>query len=235
MSSYVYRGKSKLYPRPVEKKQDKPLFQNIGFILCASYPDKGFKINGSKLLRKYKNSAIIDYQLDLINSVCIKPEIIITTGISVKEFVKHERREEFIIIENQLYEFSNSAEDLRLGLMAMRSPHCIFIDSGFIPTLDTFKYLLGHKDRTSKVFIKDGKDEDYVGVTVANSGYINSFSFATNNNVAGMYYINTNDINRIRKKTLHKTYAKNQFAFELIKDIKTKPVLDESESVLVTR
>lgn len=236
MQSYVYKGKSKVYSQPVEKKSTtKPLFKNMGFILCATYPSAGFKINGSKLLANHNGSEILEYQLDLIKETCENPEIIVTTGVDSRTFMKHTRKSEFIIIENQLSEFSNTAEDLRLGLLALRAPHVIFIDSGFIPTTQTLKYLLGHKDRSSKAFIKEGRDPEFVGIKMGQNGYIESYNFLTENNLVGMYYINPNDIDRIKKKSFGKKFSKNQYTFEVLKELKVKAILDESKSILVTR
>lgn len=235
MQSYVYKGSKRIYETPTKEKKSKPLFSNLAFILCGSYPINGFKSNGSKLFAEHNGSTLLDYHLDLINSVCESPEIIVTSGVSTKDLVKHQRKSEFIIVENQLYEFSNPAEDLRLGLLALRSPNVIYIDSGFMPTIKTLKYLLGHKDRTTKAFIKDVKDDNYVGINIGNNGYIANYSFLTQNTLAGMYYINPNDVGRIRKRTISKDFSKNLFTFELLSDLKVKAILDESESVIVTR
>jgi len=231
MHSYIYSGKQKTYPQP-KKNKIKPIFKNIGFILVASHPVGGFKVNGSPLLANFNGSQILEYQLDVINSVCENPEILISTGIDHNDFVKHERKEEYSIIENTLYEFSNSSEDLRLCLNALRSPHVVFIDTAFIPTIDTFKYLLSKKNQYSKIFIKNNKYKDYVGVTLE-KGLIKDFSFNVENSLTGMYYINTNDIYRIRKRNTTKVFNKNKFTFELFTDIKTKAILDESTSILI--
>lgn len=235
MQSYVYNGKKRIYEAPKQKKVAKPLFENLGFIICGSYPTNGVKSNGSKLLATHNGSTLLDYHLDLINSVCENPEIIVVSGVSTKDLLRHPRKSEYIIVENQMYEFSNTAEDLRIGLLALRSPNLIYIDSGFLPTVKSLKYLLGHKDRTTKAFLKDEKDENYVGVNIGNNGYIANYSFKTQNTLAGMYYINPNDIGRIRKRTINKNFSKNLFTFELLSDLKVKAILDESESVIVTR
>lgn len=235
MQSYVYNGKKRIYEAPKQKKVSKPLFENLGFIICGSYPTNGVKSNGSKLLATHNGSTLLDYHLDLINSVCENPEIIVVSGVSTKDLLRHPRKSEYIIVENQMYEFSNTAEDLRIGLLALRSPNLIYIDSGFLPTIKSLKYLLGHKDRTTKAFLKDEKDENYVGVNIGNNGYIANYSFKTQNTLAGMYYINPNDIGRIRKRTINKNFSKNLFTFELLSDLKVKAVLDESDSVIVTR
>lgn len=236
MTSYIYNGKSKQYASPLRRKNKKaPLFSNMAFILCGSHPIEGFKVNGSNLLFEYQDSEILEYQLDIIHSVCEDPEIIVISGVSHSDFVKHDRRNEFILIENQLYEFSNSAEDLKIGMHAIRSPHAIFIDNGFIPTLDTFKYLANSKDRVSKVFLKSTPDKNYVGANIGSGGIINNFTFSTNNTITGMFYITTNDIDRLRKKSITKKFLKNKFAFEILSDLKLKAVVDESKSIIVVR
>lgn len=233
MQSYTYSGKKKLYPKPTEKTVNNYLFRNMGFILCGAHPAHDTKSNGSKLLYKYNNSQVLEYQLDLINTVCENPEIIVTTGIDHKDFVKHERKSEFVIVENQMYEFSNSAEDLRLGLLALRSPHVILLDSAIIPTIETMKYLLTGREMSSKIFTKKLND-DYIGA-VAGEKYLDKLSFHSPHKLTGMYFINTNDINRILKKSIGKNYAKNKFAFELLQDSNSTIIYDESKSIIVSR
>lgn len=233
MQSYTYKGKSKLYRKPVEKQSKNFLFKNMGFIICGSQPIFETKSYGNKLLYEYKNVQVLDYYLDLIHEVCEDPEIIITTGLSHKDFVKHERKDEFAIVENQMYEFSNSSEDLRIGLLALRSPHTVFIDSVCLPTVDTMRYLLTGREMSSKIFTKKLQD-NYMGVTTGDK-YISGFDFDSEFKLTGMYFINTNDIDRIRKKTISNVFAKNKFAFELLSDAKATMILDESNSVLVSR
>lgn len=234
MQSYTYSGKKKLYAKPTEKGQSNNfIFKNVGFILCGAHPFNNTKSNGSKLLHKYKDSEVFEYQLDLINSICENPEIIVTTGIDHKEFVKHQRKSEFVIVENQMYEFSNSAEDLRLGLLALRSPHVIFIDSVIIPTIETMRYLLTGREMSSKIFTKKVND-NYIGA-IKGERYIDSYSFSSPDKLTGMYFINTNDIHRILKKTIGKNFSKNKFAFELLEDSHSTIIYDESNSVLIAR
>lgn len=233
MQSYTYKGKSKLYRKPVESSERRFLFKKMGFIIAGSQPIFETKSYGNKLLYTYNDFEILEYYLDLFNTICEEPEIIITTGLSHKDFVKHRRRDEFSIVENQMYEFSNSSEDLRLGLLALRSPHTIFIDSVFLPTIDTMKHLLTGREMSSKVFTKRLND-NYVGVSCGDK-YISSFNFESDLKLTGMYFINTNDIDRIRKKCIGNTFSKNKFAFELLSDAKATVIIDETNSILVSR
>lgn len=233
MESYTYKGKSKLYRKPVQPTGKTFLFKKMGFIIAGSQPIFDTKSYGNKLLYTYKNFQILDYYLDLFNTICEEPEVIITTGVSHKDFVKHQRKDEFSIVENQMHEFSNSSEDLRLGLLALRSPHTIFIDSVFLPTVETMKYLLTGREMSSKIFTKKLND-NYMGVSVGEK-YISSFNFDSDLKLTGMYFINTNDIDRIRKKCIGNTFAKNKFAFELLSDAKATIIIDETNSTLVSR
>lgn len=233
MQSYTYKGSKKFYPKPQFIQQNNYLFKNMGFIISASQPMLGTKMYGNKVLFKYKDSEILEYNLDLIYSICENPEVILVSGFDNKALLKHNRKSEFNIVENQLYEISNSCEDLRLGLQALKSPHCVFIDSVIIPTVSTMKYLLVGRDMSSKVFTKKIPD-DYMGV-INGEKYISKFTFSSPDKLLGMYFINTHDIDRLRKRSLGKGFTKNKYAFELFKDLHTIMINDESDSILVAR
>lgn len=233
MQSYTYKGGKKLYPRPLTVQNNNYLFKNIGFILSASQPMLNTKMYGNKILYKYKDSEVLEYNLDLIYSICEHPEVIVISGFDNKSLLKHPRKNEFTIVENQLHEISNSSEDLRLGLQALKSPHCVFIDSVLIPTVSTMKYLLASRDMSSKIYTKKIPD-DYIGV-LTEEKYISKFTFSSPNKLLGMYFINTHDIDRIRKKSLGKHFTKNKYAFELFKEVHTVMIDDESDSILVAR
>lgn len=234
MSIYIYRGRSKTYEKPQKQKKIEFLFENMCFIIVSSYPLDGVKSKGSKVLQKHLDSEVIEYNLDLFGSICKNPEIIVISGISGKEIIKHSRRQEYIVVENSLFEFTNSAEDLRLGLLATRSPEVIFLDSSFIPVLDTLNLI--KEDNNSKAFCKEEIDNKYdIGVLEGETGYISSYTFTSQDKLTGMYYLNSQDVSRLRKKTCGSSFNKNKYAFEMFDEIKMKKINDTTNSILVAR
>ncbi len=234
MSTYIYKGRSKTYEKPKRTKKSDFIFEDMCFVLVGSYPLNGVKFKGSKLFKKHLDSEVLEYNLDLFSTICKRPEVIILSGVSNKEFIKHHRRQEYIIVENAFFEFTNSAEDLRLGLLATRSPEIIFIDSAFIPVIDTINLIT--EDNHSKIFCKDEIDNKYdIGAMEGDNGFVSSFTFTSQSKLTGMYYINPLDVARLRKKTCGASFAKNKFAFEMFDEIKMKKINDITNSILVSR
>lgn len=227
-TSYIYRGPSKIYERPTTKK-DKTncVFDKMCFVIVGSYPVNNTKSKGNRLLQKYKGSEIFEYQLDLAYETCSNPEVILITGLQQKEFLKHPRRNECSIIENPFFEFTNSAEDIRLALMACRSNDVIFLDGAIIPTYEIMKSVLTCK--RSKAFYRKNDGYDQAGlVTSSGIEVITSYSYSSNKKLTGMYYLNKGDMDRLRKKTIGCGFSKNKFFYELLNELKILPVEDNS-------
>jgi len=90
-----------------------------------------------------------------------------------------------------------------------------------------------NRDMSSKIYTKKIPD-DYIGV-INGEKYISKFTFSSLNKLLGMYFINTHDIDRIRKRSMGKNFSKNKYAFELFSDLHTIMINDESDSILVAR
>lgn len=232
MQDFTYKGEKKTFQLPLPACPT-PLMEDVTFILCGSYPAHGIKSNGSKLFCEFKESQVIDYNLDLFYKICKNPDVIITTGQDHKDFVKHHRKSQFSIVQNCFFEFSNTAEDLRIGLLAARNSKVVFIESGFIPTFATMKLLVDSGYKSSKIYTKD-IDDEYPGVKTS-GGIVKDFCFNTYEKITGMYYLCEKDISKARKKAVGKDYSRNQFAFEFLKSVNLYAMFDNTESVLVTR
>jgi len=225
MAAYTYQGKTKKYVKPKNKEEVPKLFDNVTWILNGSYPDNGLKSRGSELLQKVNGSEILEYQLDFINLVSNNPRIILISGISHKEFVLHPRSNEFIIIQNQLYEFSNSAEDLRLGLLGSTN-HALFIEGPVIPKIELFQSIA--KNTKSKVCCtKIANDED-IGALEGQNKNVTKYSFFSPNKLMGIYYLGEPEILRLKRKMSSDSFHKSKYAFEVLTELKLKLVMDHS-------
>lgn len=227
MAVYTYQGNNKKYVKPKRKDKDQipKLFDNVTWILNGAYPFKNMKSKGSELLQKVDGSEILEYQLDFINLISNNPRIILISGISHKEFVLHPRSSEYIIMQNQFYEFSNSAEDLRLGLLGA-TDHVIFLEKPVIPNLTLFTSL--SKNNKSKVCCRKAANNKEIGALEGQSKNVNKYSFFSPNKLVGIYYLGDQEIQRLKKKMTSDSFHKSKYAFEMFTELKLKLIMDHS-------
>lgn len=223
MPAYTYQGKDKKYVKPKNKAEPNKLFDNVTWILNGAYPADGLKSRGSELLQKVNESEILEYQLDFINLVSNNPRIIVISGISHKELVLHPRSNEFIIIQNQLYEFSNTAEDLRLGLLGSTN-HVIYIEKPIIPKIGLFQNIA--KNFKSKVCCTKKINDKDIGALEGQNKNVTKYSFFSPNKLMGVYYLVESDILRLKRKMSSDSFHKSKYAFEVLTEMKLKLLMD---------
>lgn len=225
VNKFSHSGKSKAYPKPENNKPK--LFNSPTWILDGSAPEQNIISRGSVLLQKYEKSEILEYYLDFIHMVSSNPRIVIVSGVSNNEFIKHGRSAEYGIIENQLYRLTNSAENLRLGILGSPiSKDTFFIEKPIIPKIEIFKRIAENK--RSKIVCIEETNSKKIGL--ADSNEI-KFVFGTNIKLSGLYYFNEQDLIRLRKKIIGPSFAKNKFAFEMFTNIKFKIVMEENANI----
>lgn len=206
----------------------KYIVDQCSFILLSSYPLANVKKLGCPLSNDYYGEEVLDLHLDLIQTICKSPNIIVVGGFDIKKIFKHSRRNEFQIIENTLFEFTNSSEDLRLGLNACVRSNTVVLDSVFLPSVESYKLLF--KDLTSSKILYSIRKSDCVGININQEEIINFFGYGCENKIKGAYYLNLNDFDRIRKKCIGSSFNKNKFDYEILEELKMFGVLDDSKS-----
>ena len=230
MAKYEYKGRSKIVPQIPKTKTGKikHIVDQCSFILISSYPMSGVKKLGCPLSNDYYGEEVLDLHLDIIQSVCKNPNIIAVGGFDIKRIFKHQRRNEFQIIENSLFEFTNSSEDLRIGLNACVRSNTVVLDSTFLPSVDSYKILF--KDTTKSKILYSARKSDCVGINVTEDGIINFFGYGCDNKIKGAYYLNLNDFDRIRKKCTGSSFNKNKIDHEILEELRMYGVADDSKS-----
>lgn len=231
MAKYEYKGRSKIISRVPEQNytKSKTIIDKCSFLIISSYPMANTKKLGCPLVNDHYGDDIMNLHLDLINLACEDPYIAIVGGYDIKRIFKHPRRNEFQIIENKLHEFTNSSEDLRIGLNAIPRGPVIVIDASFIPSLETFKLLLNDINESKVVY--SIRKSNCVGINITGEGLINFFGYSYQNKTKGAYFVSLNDFDRIRKKCIGSTFNKNKFDFEILEELKMRAVEDKSKSL----
>lgn len=226
MNTYIYTGKKTTVLIPKDTVESK-LVDSVTFIVNASRPLKKKKSSGIVCFYKYMDSQLIDFQLDCFYKICKNPQVIYVTGIETNKMVKHRRRAEFSVVENKIYDLTNSAEDLRIGMNASIYNKTFWMDARLVPTVKTFKNLLHYPKRSACLtHINDTYD---LGVVCNSSGIITDYLYSAQSKVRGLFYLNMQDTNRLKSK-LATAFPKNQFDFDLLKEFNLTAIEDKSSS-----
>ena len=232
MSRYIYKGRSKLIKKIPEKiDKENILIDSCAFIIIASSPISNTKKLGCPLINEYFGTEVIDFHLDVIKMVCKHPETTVIGGYDIKKILKHSRREEYTVVENLLYELTNSAEDMKIGLNATRNNNVCIIDGNFVPSILSYKLMLAEQSKSSVLY--SIRKSLGVGCEIGNENYVSYFSYKSENKLKGAMYLSPTDSSRMRKKILGSSYNKNKFDFELLDETKMLALEDTSQSIRI--
>jgi hypothetical protein len=233
MSRFVYKGRSKVIEKmPAKQTGGSFLVENVAFIIIASRPISNTKSLGCPLVNNYFGTDIIDFHLDIINMVCKNPEIVIIGGYDIKKILKHSRRAEYTVIENVLYELTNSATDLKIGLNATRSNKIVVIDSSLIPSFQSFQLLFNNQKISS--ILHSARPSSYIGCEISKiNNTVSYFSYKSAQKLKGINYLCPSDTLRLRKKIIGATFSNNKFDFELYNETQLLALEDNSTSVRI--
>lgn len=231
MAKYQYKGRSKIVSEVPKRKtsSSNTLIDKCSFIIIASYPIAGVRKLGCPLINEHYDDQVLDLHLDLINSICRNPNIMVVAGFDVKKLFKYKRRNEFQIIENTIFEFTNSSEDLRIALNAIARDYTVILDGAFLPSVETYKLLLTDLNVSKVVY--SNRQSQCVGVNITEENIVNYFGYKCENKTKGAYYLSMEDFDKIRKRTFGSSFNKNRFDYEMLEELKMTAVEDKSKSM----
>ena len=231
MAKYEYKGRSKVISRVPQRKtsNSKHIIDTCNFIIFSSYPVSGVKKLGSPLVNEHYGEEVLNLHLDLIQSVCESPNILVVSGFESKKILKSSRRNEFQVIENLIFEFTNSSEDLRISLNAAPRNASVVIDGAFLPSKETYELLL--QDQLHSKTCYSTRKSDCIGIHTDDDKVINYYGYRCEKKTKGAYYISLLDFDRLRKKMLGSSFNKNQFDYEVLSELKMLGVEDLSKSL----
>jgi len=226
---YVYKGRSRVINQmPKVETGNKTLIDSCAFLIMASNPLANLKMLGSPLINDQYNDDVLNLYLDGIHNVCKNPNIIIVGGFQIKKILKHNRRAEFSVIENVLFELTNNAEDLRIGLNATKACPLVVFDAQFIPSFKSMELLFENKKESSMLW--STRNVDKVGCDISNSKIINFYAYKCPNKLLGGYYLSPSDADKMRRRVVGSTFNRNKFDFEMLTELRIRAKEDNSSS-----
>lgn len=158
----------------IKKNQEQNKDDNISVIILSAGIGSRIKSNEPRSLIKIANNSLIEHQLSLINNSFKNPEIIGVFGVYIDRIIK-KITGKIRIIENQLYETTNSSESLRLAINNTLKNNVLFFHGDIYFSGEIFKN--ANFNKSFAIVDKHQNIEDKeVGVTVVD-GKISIFSY----------------------------------------------------------
>ena len=196
--------------------------------LCDS-PGYRMKSYGAIPLIPFRTKRLIDLQINTIKSVFKNFEIVMCVGYDSDRVCKYIRNKykniNIRIIENQIYEQSNSCESVRLSLNNINNGKVIICDGSLIIDRKTFT---STKNDKSFVMTEIDKNQDLeIGVNTGSKNLAEYFGFGAYHTWSEIVFLNNHDIIESLRKILSNDTYKQKFLFEAFNElIRTKHNLE---------
>ncbi len=186
---------------------------NITVIILAANIGYGMKSYGPKtLLSVNEKETLLEYQISLIRSVFPKADIILVVGFLADRIIR-KCPSGIRIIENQLYEQTNEATQIRLALNCTLTDNVLIIKDDIIFNAETLREI--SKDKSCLIYDSSGQiDSDNVGVTVVDNT-ITTFSFDMPSKWCHIAYLTLKDLKTIRSLCNNREHSRLYF-FEIL-------------------
>lgn len=190
------------------------------FLLIADSPGYRMKSYGPTSLITFKNKKLIDIQIEAIKKSFKNFEIIICGGFDIDKIYKYIKNNyknlNIRIVENQLFNNSNSCESMRLGLNNTNNDKIYIIDGCLLIYSDLFNC----NQKKSFVYIEENPCENLeVGINLDEENKIEQFAFGGSKIWSEILFLGDKDILEYVRKTVHNIDFKNKFIFESLNEV----------------
>lgn len=216
-------NKNKFITSPRAKKTNKNDLYT--FIIVADTPGYRMKSHGASSLINIQNKKLIDIQIEAIVSNFENSEIILSCGFDVDKVYKYVRNNyssiNIRVIENQIFNNSNSCESIRIALNNTNNTRVYIIDGHLLLNQKVFSV----RHEKSHIYIEQ---EDYcknleVGVNINEDNIVEHFSYGGYHKWSEIVYFSNKDYVDSFRKIITSIDYKQKFLFEALNElIKTK-------------
>ena len=198
----------------VQKKRVRHKFVTV--ILLYDQYTRRMKAYGPTSLIPIKNSKLLDYHLKYISDVFPKNEIVICTGFNADRVEKYIRtnyaNQNIRIVENQIFEDTNSCESLRLCLNNTNNNNILIINGGVFFYKDAISKI---DTKKSCILVEKNNITLDIGIN-QNKELLEHMDVGLDFKWTEMIFLNNrNSIDHLRK-VLSENNFKKKFIFEAI-------------------
>lgn len=199
----------------------------VTVILLCDNPGYRMKSYGPSSLISIKNKKLIDFQIEAINEAFENAEIIICAGFDsdkVCKYIKQKYKYSNVrIVENQIFNTSNSCESARLSLNNINNDKVLICDGSLYFTSDILKQINIYQSSVLTEVCK--QDNLEVGVNINEAGNVEHFSFGASNTWSEICFLDTHESIECLRRILT-GLDKAKFVFEGLNELlKTKYLL----------
>lgn len=190
----------------------------ISFILLCDSPGYRMKSYGSSSLLDINGSKLLDIQINAIKSYFTNIEILLCVGFDASSIIKYTRSSykniNIRIVENQIYEHSNSCESLRLCLNNTSNNKVCVIDGSILLNQNIFNNI---PLKENLLFTQNKQTNFEIGFNINEHNLIEHISYGAHNVWSEIIYLNSATDNI--KKLLLNGQFKNRFIFEAVNEL----------------
>lgn len=193
----------------------------VSVILLSENSGYRMKSYGPIPLLKIGARCLIDIQIQEIKSVFNNFEIILCSGFGSHKIIKYIRDKypnlNVRVVENQIYEYSNSCESLRLCLNNTPNNKLLVCSGELMINREVLS--LTTLKKSFIISEVDGNKNLEVGVTVNEKGFTENFCYGISNIWSEILFLNNSDIIDTVRGIISDAEYKNKFIFEALNDL----------------
>lgn len=207
------------------ENDQEPSSDLISVVLLCDTPGYRMKSYGAIPLIPFKRKRLIDLQISTISNVFKNFEIIICVGYDadkVCRYVKSKYRNKNVrLVENQMFDHSNSCEGVRLCLNNINNDKVIILDGSLLLDQET---LYSVNTKHSYIMTEEGFYENLeIGVNIGEHGTIEHFGFGAHTAWSEVLFLHNDDVIESLRRIISNDNFKQKFLFEGLNElIKTK-------------
>lgn len=192
-------------------------FSDLQVIILSAGIGARTKSYEPRCLLKYNNKTILDTQLDIVSEIFPKSEISIVGGFDINRIIK-KLNKRARVIENQIYQDTNSGESLRLAINNSLLDNILFLHGDLIISPEIFNNI----DMRSSFLLTENKnkfEDKEVGITIVN-GYASVLSYNLPTKWCQIAYLNATELDIFKKLLTRQDFnTKYLLTFEIINKI----------------
>lgn len=194
------------------------------FIIIADTPGYRMKSYGPTSLITLNKNKLIDIQIEAISKSFSNYEIILCCGQDIDKVYRHIKNNYYDrnirIVENQIYNNSNSCESVRLSINNTMNDKIYILDGNLLIYSDLFN----NKIKESYVYVEENPCENLeVGININENDFVEHFSYGASRVWSEIAYMADKSTIECFKKIINNIDFKNKFIFEALNElIKTK-------------
>ena len=193
----------------------------ITVIMICDTPGYRMRSYGPPSLISINDNKLIDYQIKAIKDNIRNPEIILCVGYDSEKVNKYIRSKyshvNIRVVENQIFNDSNTCEGMRLALNNTYNDKVIILDGNILFKANTLAQI--NLKQSAVLSEENPSDNLEIGFNLNESECIEHFAYGASKLWSEIFFLNNSDIIDSLRKIISATGYKTKFMFEALNDL----------------